>query len=333
SLAFGIGANTAIFSLLDQILLRLLPVKDPQQLVLLTMRGQFYGSTWGENAVSYPRNKDFRDRNEVFSGMFCRFPIETSLGFGNRTERVAAELVSGNYFPVLGVQAAAGRLITPADDQVPGGDPFLVLSYSYWQTRFAADPSIIGKTLVVNGRNLTVVGVAQEGFDGVQLGHASKLFIPIMMNAQMTPFWDGMKDRRQRWVNAFGRLNPGVTRERAKAALQPFMHSMLEMEVNEPAFHNASAYTRQQFLKCWMDLQPGSRGPSYLRQQLSTPLWLLMGITGAVLLLACANIANLLLARATVRQREMAIRLATGAGRWRIVRQLLIESLLLSAFG
>ena len=333
SLAFGIGANTAIFSLLDQILLRLLPVKDPQQLVLLTMRGQFYGSNWGENAISYPMYKDFRDRNEVFSGMFCRFPIETSLGFGNRTERVAAELVSGNYFPVLGVQAAAGRLITPADDQVPGGDPFLVLSYSYWQTRFAADPSIIGKTLVVNGRNLTVVGVAQEGFDGVQLGHASKLFIPIMMKAQMTPFWDGMKDRRQRWVNAFGRLKPGVTRERAKAALQPFMHSMLEMEVNEPAFHNASAYTRQQFLKCWMDLQPGSRGPSYLRQQLSTPLWLLMGITGAVLLLACANIANLLLARATVRQREMAIRLATGAGRWRIVRQLLIESLLLSAFG
>ncbi len=285
------------------------------------------------NAISYPMYKDFRDNNQVFSGMFCRFPIETSLGFGNRTERVAAELVSGSYFPVLGVRAALGRILTPEDDRIPGGDPFAVLSYGFWQTRFASDRSIIGKMLVINGRNMTVIGVAQPGFDGVELGHASKIFIPIMMKAQMTPFWDGLKDRRQRWVNAFGRLKPGVTRERAKAALQPFMHSMLEMEVKEAAFRNASAYTRQQFLKCWIDVLPGSRGRSYLRQRLSTPLWLLLGITGAVLLLACANLANLLLARATVRQREVAIRLATGAGRWRIVRQLLIESVLLSIFG
>ncbi len=333
SLAFGIGANTAIFSLLDQVLLRLLPVKNPQQLVLLTMRGRHYGSNWGGNAISYPMYKDFRDNNQVFSGMFCRFPTQTSLGYGNRTERVAAELVSGNYFPVLGVQAALGRTFTPDDDRFPGGHPLVVLSYSFWQTRFASNPSIIGKALVINGRNMTVIGVAQAGFDGVELGHTSKIFIPMMMKAQITPFWDGLKDRRWRWVNAFGRLKAGVSMKQAKASLQPFMHSMLEMEVKEAAFHNASSYTKQQFLKCWIDVLPGSQGRSYLRQQLSTPLWLLMGITGAVLLLACANLANLLLARATARQREVAIRLAIGAGRGRIIRQLLVESLLLSSFG
>ncbi|HEY3937724.1 MAG TPA: ABC transporter permease [Bryobacteraceae bacterium] len=333
SLAFGIGANAAIFSLFDQVLLRLLPVKHPEQLVLLTMRGSHYGSNWGMNALSYPMYKDFHDHNQVFSGMFCRFPIETSLGFGSKTERVAAELVSGSYFPVLGVTAALGRTFTPADDRTPGGEPLAVLSYSFWQTRFASDRSILGKTLVLNGRNMTVVGVAQPGFDGVELGHTTKVFIPVMMKAQMTPFWDGMKDRRQRWVNAFGRLKPGVSMGQAKAALQPFMHSMLEMEVKEPAFRNASAYTRREFLKDWIDVLPGSQGRSYLRRQLGTPLWVLMGLTGAVLLLACANLANLLLARATIREREMAIRLAIGAGRMRIIRQLLIESLLLSGFG
>jgi len=333
SLAFGIGANTAIFSLLDQVMLRLLPVKQPQELVLLTMRGQHYGSNWGMNAISYPMYRDFRDHNQVFSGMFCRFPLEASLGYGNRTERVAAELVSGSYFPVLGVKAVLGRTFTPDDDRIPGGHPLAVLSYGFWQTRFSSDRAVIGKTLVINGRNMTVIGVAQPGFDGVELGHTTKVFIPIMMKAQMTPFWDGLKDRRQRWVNAFGRLKPGISAQKAKASLQPFMHNMLEMEVKEPAFRNASAYTRQQFLKCWIDVLPGSKGKSYLRQQLSTPLWVLMGLTGVVLLLACANLANLLLARATAREREIAIRFAIGASRRRIIRQFLVESLLLSAFG
>src|SRR6185312_9698313 len=303
SLAFGIGANTAIFSLLDQVMLRLLPVKQPQELVLLTMRGQHYGSNWGMNAISYPMYRDFRDHNQVFSGMFCRFPLEASLGYGNRTERVAAELVSGSYFPVLGVKAVLGRTFTPDDDRIPGGHPLAVLSYGFWQTRFSSDRAVIGKTLVINGRNMTVIGVAQPGFDGVELGHTTKVFIPIMMKAQMTPFWDGLKDRRQRWVNAFGRLKPRVTLAQAKASLQPFMHHMLEQEVKEPAFRNASSYDRAQFLKCSIDVLPGSQGRSYLRDHFSTSLWLLMAITGAVLLMACANIANLLLSRATARQR------------------------------
>jgi putative ABC transport system permease protein len=333
SLAFGIGANTAIFTLLDQVMLRLLPVKNPQQLVLFTMRGRHYGGNNGENAISYPMYRDFRDHNQVFSGMFCRYPLDASLGYGNHTERVDAALVSGNYFPVLGVGAALGRAFTADDDRVRDGEPLVVLSYDYWKTRFAGDPAILGKTLVINSHNMTVIGVAQQGFDGVQLGFKPKIFVPIAMKKIMTPNWDDMDNRRQRWVNAFGRLKPGVTLEQAKASLQPFMHSMLEMEVTEPAFRHASNYDRAQFLKCWMDLLPGSRGRSYLREHLATPLWVLFGITGAVLLMACANLANLMLARASARRKEMAIRLAIGAGRARIIRQLLIESGLLSLFG
>ncbi len=333
SLAFGIGANTAVFSLLDQVLLRLLPVKHPEQLALLTMQGDFYGSNWGMNAISYPMFRDFQSNNQVFSGMFCRFPFQASLGYGGRTELVDAELVSGTYFPVLGITAHIGRTFTPDDDRNPGGHPLAVLSYSFWRNRFSSNPHIIGKTIVLNGRALNVIGVAQPGFDGVELGHSSRVFLPVAMKAQMTPNWDGLKDRRQRWVNAFGRLKPGVTLLAAKASLQPFMHAMLAAEVKEAAFRNTSAYDRQQFLKCSIDVIPGSQGRSYLRLHLGTPLWVLMALTGAVLLLACANLANLLLARAANREREFAIRLAIGAGRRRIIRQLLLESLLLSAFG
>ncbi len=335
SLALGIGANTAIFSLLDQILLRLLPVKDPQQLVLLTMRGFHYGGNWGGNAISYPMYKDFSENNSVFSAMFCRFPTRVSLGFDGHTERIAGELVSGSYFPTLAVGAALGRTFTPDDDRTPDGHPLMVLSYAFWKTRFAGDPSILGKTVLVNGHNFTIIGVAQSGFDGVELGNTAAIFMPIMMLAEAVPNSPGLdfKNRRQRWVNAFGRLKPGVTAQQAKASLQPFFHGMLEMEVKQAAFNNASAEVRERFLKNIIDVLPGSQGRSYLRRQLTTPLWVLMALTGGVLLIACANVAGLLIARAASRQREIAIRLAMGAGRLRVMRQLLIESLLLAAAG
>src|SRR5712692_7764507 len=335
TLALGIGANTAIFTLLDQVLLRLLPVKDPQQLVLLTMRGRHYGSNWGGNAISHPMYRDFQAHNQVFSEMFCRFPIAVSLSFGGQSERVAVELVSGTYFSALGVGPARGRVFTPEDDRVPSGHPYLVLNYDYWKTRFAADPEILGKELTINNYKMTVVGVAQQGFDGVELGHSPKIFIPIMMEPQIpvgNPT-DMLKKRRNRWVNAFGRLKPGVSQQHAKAALQPFMHSMLEQEVQLPAFSRASKYDRDEFLKCWIDVLPGSQGRSHTRRQLSTPLWVLMATTGAVLLIACANLANLMLVRGSGRTKEIAIRLAIGATRPRIIGQLLVESLSLSALG
>ena len=335
TLALGIGANTAIFTLLDQVLLRLLPVKEPQQLVLLTMRGRHYGSNWGGNAISHPMFRDFQAHNEVFSEMFCRFPHAVSLSFGGQSERVAVELVSGTYFSALGVGPSRGRVFTPEDDRLPSGHPYLVLNYDYWKTRFAADPEILGKELTINNYKMTVVGVAQQGFDGVELGHSPKIFIPIMMQPQImvgNPT-DMLKERRNRWVNAFGRLKPGVSQQQAKAGLQPFMHSMLEQEVQEAAFAHASTYDRQEFLKCWIDVLPGSQGRSYTRRQLSTPLWVLMATTGAVLLIACANLANLLLVRGSARTKEIAIRLAIGATRWQIIRQLLIESLSLSFLG
>lgn len=333
SLALGIGANTAIFSFLDQILLRLLPVKNPQELVLLTIRGMEYGNNSGGNAMSYPLYQDFAKRNTVFTGMFSRFAYAVNLSFGGQTERVGAELVSGTYFPVLGVGAAVGRTLAPEDDQTPGGHPVAMLTYSFWKSRFAGDPNIVGKTVVINARNFTVLGIAQQGFDGVELGRTTQIFVPMMMKAQITPGWDALKDRRWRWAHAFGRLKPGITAEQAKASLQPIYHSVIEMEVKDPVFRNAAPNVRDSFLRNTIDVLPGAQGRSSFRRQLTKPLWVLMAITGGVLLIACANVAGLLIAKATSRQKEIAIRLAMGAGRGRIVRQLLVESLALSVIG
>jgi predicted permease len=336
SLALGIGANTAIFSLLDQVLLRAMPVKNPQELVLFHMNGFHYGSNWGDNALSYPMYRDFSANNSVFTGMFCRWGTDFSLGFSGTTERVSGELVSGTYFPVLGVGAAVGRTFTPDDDRVLGGHPVAMLSYAYWQSRFARDPSIVGKTVEVNGHNFTVIGVAEKGFDGVDLGAATRVFVPVMMRPVLMPLFNEQLDfnnRRTRWVNVFGRLKPGVSRQQAQASLQPYFHSMLELEVKEAAFNKASAEVRARFLRNVIETLPGAQGKPRFRDMLSTPLWVLMALTGGVLLIACANVASLLIARAASRQKEIAIRLAIGAGRFRIIRQLLVESVLLSVAG
>jgi predicted permease len=337
SIALGIGANAAIFTLVDRVLLRLLPVKDPAQIVLLKgpSGDQHYGSNYGDDMLSFPLYEDVRDHNDLFDGMFCRFPLALQIGFDGGTERANGEIVSGSYFPVLGVGAAAGRVFGPEDDRVAGAPPLAVLSYGYWTSRFLRDPSIIGKALRINNQLLTVIGVAQEGFAGLDIGQTTHVFVPVMLKAQMTPVYlrGNVDSRRTRWVNVFGRLKPGITAEQAQARLQPFFHSLLEMEVKEPAFARASAYTRTQFLQGQLRVLSGAQGWSRLRGGLRKPLWVLMALVGGVLLIACANVANLLVARAAARQREIAIRLALGAGRAHIVQQVLVESLLIAFIG
>jgi len=335
TLALGLGANTAIFSLTDQILLKALPVPRPDELVVLRADGPKSGRVWSDsdsaNSFTYPMYQELRDKNEVFAGLLARFPVSLSVAGEGQTERANGELVSGNYFDVLGVVPAIGRVFSQDDDMVPGANPIVVLSHGYWVRRFGGDTNILNKTLVVNGQSMTVVGVSRAGFMGVQIGQTPDVFIPIMMKAQITPAWDGLKDHKDYWLAILGRLKPGLSARQAEAAFAPAYRGILEAEL--PLMGKWSADTQQRYLDQKLQMTPGAQGRQILQRDAKTPLLVLLGMVGLVLLIACANVANLLMARGAARQREIAIRMAVGAGRFRLVRQFLVESLLLSVVG
>ena len=330
TLGLGIGVNTALFSLTDQVLLRSLQVEEPEQLVLLDGPGVFQGWTRNDQAFSVPMFRGLEDAStSVLSSMFARYNASATVSTGEGAQRVFAELVSGAYFRTLGIGAALGRTLGPDDDRTPGAHPVVVLSHAYWQQQFGGETQVLGQTMRVNGHTMTVVG-APPGFNGVDLSAPADLFVPLMMKAALTPTWDQLDTWRSRWVNVMGRLGPGVARELAGAHLQAAYQQLLREDVETARL---SSGERTEFLQKNLLVLPGARGLSALRSRFATPLLVLTAMVGFVLLIVCANIGTLLLARAATQQKEVAIRLALGAGRLRVLRQRLSECILLAGGG
>jgi predicted permease len=338
SLALGIGANAAIFSFFDQILLRRVPVREPDQLVNLSAPGPKPGSQSCsqagscEDVFSYRMFRDLEEKQDVLVGLAAHKNFGANISYKGNSSSSGGLLVSGSYFPVLGLRPAAGRLLTPEDDRTIGANFVAVLAYSYWETQHGLNPAIIGDVLVVNGQSMTVVGVAPKGFEGTTLGDRPHVFVPISMRGLMSPGFTGFDNRRSYWAYLFGRLKPNVTIEKASAALNAIYKPILT-DVEAPLQQGMSEQTMARFKAKQVVVSEGRRGQSTIDREATTPLMMLFSITGIVLLIACANIANLLLARGANRAMEMAVRLSLGASRVQLTGQLLMEAVMLALIG
>jgi predicted permease len=335
TLALGIGANTAIFSLLNQVLLRRLAVQNPGELVVLKSPGPKRGHVWSDGddseIFSYPLYKGLAKNTAVFSGMLARFEFAASIASHGQTDRGSGELVTGNYFEVLGVRPALGRVLSPADDDVQGAHPVLVLSHAYWTRHFGGDAGVLNQTTLVNNTEMTIVGIAQAGFSGIQVGHTPDIFVPMTMKAQMTPIRNGLDDWNDSFLAVLARRKPGVSTEQAQAGINVDYPGLLEQQVK--SFSHADAKGRQEFLSKKIVLYPGAQGRTVAQRDSGPALMALFAMVALVLLISCTNVANLLLAKAAARQREFAIRSALGASPGRMMRQLLVESFLCALGG
>ncbi|MBL8213015.1 MAG: ABC transporter permease [Bryobacterales bacterium] len=335
SLALGIGANTAIYSLMRQILYRDLGIRNSAEIVNLYQPGPAQGRVSsnedGGAVFTHPMFRDLRKQQSSFLGIAAHRSVDGSLSYQGQSKRGEIALVSGNYFDVLGVRPVLGRLLTEEDDRTPGAHAVVVLNHSYWQNSFGARADVLNKALIVNGHPMTIVGVTQPRFYTESIGQTVDVYVPIMMKAQVTPRWNGLDDRKDYWLYLCARLKSGVTLQQAQHQINVPYRAMLDEEFK--LVQNPSPNFTRGWKNKTIVLKPGEYGRGSLISEAQQPLFILLLITGFVLLIACANAANLLLARSAVRRKEIAIRLSIGANRWQLIRQLLVEACVLSMAG